>query len=118
MLTGATVDSKKIKARTNLINAFQAGKVAYLICQMRTGGVSIELTAAASLVFYSMNFSLIDFEQVCGRFHRGSQTREVNVYVLYALDTVDEKIIQDIEGKKGTFYEVVEHFTPRPAAVA
>ena len=78
---------------------------------MRTGGVSIELTAAATLIFYSLNFSLIDFEQVCGRFHRGSQTREVNVYVLYALDTVDQDIVDEIEAKKATFAAVVKHFT-------
>lgn len=107
-LTGAIVGAE----RTALINAFQANKVPYLICQMRTGGVSIELTAASTLIFYSLNFSLIDFEQVIGRFHRGSQTREVNVYILHAVNTVDQEIIDQIEAKKTTFYSVVEHFTP------
>ena len=107
ILTGAVVGD----ARTELINDFQANKVDYLICQMRTGGVSIELTAASTLIFYSLNFSLIDFEQVCGRFHRGSQTREVNVYVLHAVDTVDQEIVDQIEAKKATFYSVVQHFT-------
>jgi SNF2 family DNA or RNA helicase len=112
VLTGAIVGDE----RTQLINDFQANKIDYLICQMRTGGVSIELTAAATLVFYSLNFSLIDFEQVCGRFHRGSQTREVNVYVLYAVDTVDQEIADEIEAKKATFSSVVDHFTtPSPA---
>ena len=96
--------------RTELINNFQAGKIDYLICQVRTGGVSIELTAAATLIFYSLNFSLIDFEQIVGRFHRGSQTREVNVYILHAIDTVDQEIVDAIEDKKHTFNAVVEHF--------
>jgi SNF2 family DNA or RNA helicase len=107
VLTGAVTGDE----RTQLINDFQNNKIDYLICQMKTGGVSIELTAAATLIFYSLNFSLIDFEQVCGRFHRGSQTREVNVYILHAVDTVDQEIIDEIEAKKATFYSVVEHFT-------
>jgi len=110
VLTGGVVGDE----RTDLINIFQAGGVDYLICQMRTGGVSIELTAASTLIFYSMNFSLIDFEQVCGRFHRGSQTREVNVYVLYATDTIDQEIADQIEAKKETFFSVVRHFTQSP----
>lgn len=110
-LTGAVVGGE----RTALINAFQANRIDYLICQMRTGGVSIELTAASTLIFYSLNFSLIDFEQVIGRFHRGSQTREVNVYVLHAVDTVDQEIVDEIEAKKTTFYSVVDHFiAPSP----
>ena len=109
-LHGAVVGDE----RTALINDFQANKIGYLICQMRTGGVSIELTAAATLIFYSMNFSLIDFEQVIGRFHRGSQKRPVDVYVLYAVDTVDEEIATEIEAKKETFYAVVDHFTRQP----
>jgi SNF2 family DNA or RNA helicase len=110
VLTGAVVGND----RTQLINDFQAGKVDYLICQMRTGGVSIELTAAANMVFYSMNFSLIDFTQVIGRLHRGSQTSEVNIYILYASNSVDEKIIREIEEKKDLFFSVVDHFKPQP----
>ena len=110
VLTGAVTGED----RTGLIQDFQAGRVDYLVCQMRTGGVSIELTAASSMVFYSMNFSLIDFTQVIGRFHRGSQTSEVNVYVLYARDSVDEKIIREIAEKKDLFFSVVDHFKQQP----
>ena len=110
VLTGAVTGTD----RTELIQDFQAGRVAYLICQMRTGGVSIELTAAANMVFYSMNFSLIDFTQVIGRLHRGSQTREVNIYILYASRSVDEKIIREIEEKKDLFVSVVDYFKQPP----
>ena len=106
VLTGAVTGDD----RTQLIQDFQAGQVDYLVCQMRTGGVSIELTAAANMIFYSMNFSLIDFTQVIGRLHRGSQTREVNIYVLYASKSVDEKIITEIEEKKDLFVSVVDYF--------
>ena len=114
VLTGAVTGAE----RTQLIQDFQAGRVDYLVCQMRTGGVSIELTAAANMVFYSMNFSLIDFTQVIGRLHRGSQTREVNIYVLYASDSVDEKIIQEIEEKKNLFFSVVDYFKQQPETVS
>jgi SNF2 family DNA or RNA helicase len=96
--------------RTNLINDFQAGKIDALSCQLRTGGVSISFTRASHLVFYSMNFSLIDFEQIIGRFHRGGQTNPVSVWIIYAKNSVDEVIIDDIKQKHSTFYEVVDFF--------
>jgi SNF2 family DNA or RNA helicase len=117
-LTGAVVDSPRDKRRTNLIIDFQAGRVDYLICQVRTGGVSIELTAASTMIFYSMNFSLIDFTQIIGRLHRGSQLHPVSIYVLYAQDTVDEKIIREIAEKQETFSAVVEAFTQPGSACA
>jgi SNF2 family DNA or RNA helicase len=96
--------------RTDLINEFQDGKIDGLILQVRTGGVSIELSKASTLIMYSMNFSLIDFEQLIGRFHRGGQTEPVNVFIIHAKNSVDTKIVDDVENKHSGFYQVVDYF--------
>ena len=92
--------------RTAAINHFQAGHIDALVCQVRTGGVSVEFTRSNTMIFYSFGFSLIDFEQIIGRLHRGGQTRPVTVYVLHAVDTVDDEIIAAIEDKYTIFHEV------------
>lgn len=109
-LHGAVKDERKDKARTDLINEFQDGKIDGLILQVRTGGVSIELSKASTLIMYSMNFSLIDFEQLIGRFHRGGQTEPVNVFIIHAKNSVDTKIVDDVETKHSGFYQVVDYF--------
>lgn len=109
-LHGKIKDKGTEKVRTNLINSFQSGNIDALICQVRTGGVSIEFTRSSTLIFYSMNFSLIDFEQIIGRFHRGGQENEVDIFIIHCIDTVDMEIISAIERKQSTFYEVVTAF--------
>jgi SNF2 family DNA or RNA helicase len=98
----------KIKgdARTDVINAFQRGDIDVLVCQVRTGGVSVEFTRSNTMIFYSFGFSMIDFEQIIGRLHRGGQTRPVTVYVMHAVDTVDDEIVSAIEDKYTIFREV------------
>lgn len=100
----------KGEERVQLIRDFQAGKVDALICQLRTGGVAIDLTRSCELIFYSINHSFIDFEQVLFRLYGKNQKKVLNAYLLFAVDTVDEEKIKVIEGKKSSVYQVVSHF--------
>lgn len=117
-LSGEIKDIKRVKHRTQLIRDFQAGLVDGLVCQYRTGGVSIELTRARNMVFYSMNHSFIDFDQIVKRFHRKGQEEQVDVYLLFAENTVDEEIIDVIDSKRSTAYEVVSHIEQRSSEMA
>lgn len=107
VLHGGVKDTKKEKARTNLVNDFQDGKYNVLVCQLRTGGVSIELTAARSLILYSINYSFIDFEQIVFRLRGLTQKNEVNIYLMYAENTVDEEKWDIVEGKKSTVWTIM-----------
>lgn len=109
-LHGGIKDTKKGKFRTDLVRDFQAGKLDALVCQLRTGGVSIDLTRSSELIFYSINHSYIDFEQVLFRLYGMNQKRVLNVYILFAVDTVDEEKVQVIENKKSEVYKVISHF--------
>ena len=63
-----------------------------LAVQIQAGGVGIDLTRAAYCVYYSLGFSLGDYEQSLARLHRPGQNRSVTYLHLIARNTVDEKV--------------------------
>lgn len=100
--------------RTELIHTFAKGNIDVLCCQMRTGGVSIELTAASKMIAYSMNYSFIDFEQFISRIHRGGQMKAVDFHVIYAEDTEDERILQIVDtDKRAAAWKIVQPLEQR-----
>jgi superfamily II DNA or RNA helicase len=110
-LNAAVLLHGKVKGemRSDVIRRFKTGKIDLLACQMRTGGVGIDLSAASNIVAYSLNYSFIDFEQFLSRLHRGGQSREVHAYVIYATDTEDERIMDIVNAKQGEAYKVMGH---------
>jgi hypothetical protein len=96
-------------ARSVILRDFKEGKIDLLACQIRTGGVGVDMSAASTIIAYSMNNSMIDFEQFVSRLHRGGQTRPVTAYLLYAQDTEDERIIERIRVKRGNAFRVLRY---------
>lgn len=94
------IDGRVKKKRTQIINDFQGGKYDALICQIKTGGVGVDLFRSHTVVFYSLTYSFIDFEQALARVHRRGQTSPVEIYLLYAKETIDEDIYMAILSKK------------------
>ncbi len=88
----AVISGKTRKTRTETILAFQRGEIDVLVCQIRAGGVGIDLYNSCVAVVYSSTFSYIDFDQAIARLHRHGQTRAVKIYLLYAQNTVDDDI--------------------------
>lgn len=108
--------SVKGEERSQVLRDFQAGKYDAIVCQLRTGGVSIELSRSCNMVLYSFNYSYIDFEQIFARLHRGGQKNEVTVWVLYCVDTIDEEKIDVIKEKASVAKSVLNHFEERKMA--
>jgi len=73
--------------------------------QVQSGGVGIDLTRARYCVFYSLGFSLGDYEQAVRRVHRPGQERPVTFLHLAAEGTVDEKVYEALRQRRN----VVEH---------
>lgn len=96
VITGST----KKAERPKLVKAFQAGKIDVLICQLKTGGVGLDLFRACVGILYSLSFSYIDYDQAMSRLHRRGQENEVDIFVLYARGTVDEDIFELISSKR------------------
>lgn len=97
---GGIKDKKRIKARSNAQRDFQSGKVQAMVCQVRVGGVGIDLYKARSAIFYSTTFSYIDYEQAKKRIVRRGQQNPTTLFFVYAEDTIDEDIYSRILSKR------------------
>lgn len=98
VLSGAT----KRQDRAPLQAAFQAGKLDYLPCQTRTGGVGIDLFRAKALFVLSSNYSQIDFDQLINRIRLPDQKDPVDIFVLTVADTLDDRRQNDVFAKSRT----------------
>lgn len=67
--------------------------------QIAAAGLGITLTAASTMVFYSLDYSMSNFEQAKARIHRVSQTENCLYIYLIAKNTVDTKILRSLRDK-------------------
>lgn len=86
--------------RPSIVRAFQAGEIDCLVCQIKTGGVGLDLFKATNAIFYSMTYSFIDFDQALSRIHRRGQEFPVTIIVVYAAGTIDETIWLAVSSKR------------------
>jgi SNF2 family DNA or RNA helicase len=113
ILTGKVKDRKNDLARTRIQQEFQGGQLDVLICQLRTGGVGIDLYAAHQVIFYSMNHSWIDFDQAVSRLDRRGQTKRVECFLLIAQNTIDEDILEAVKSKRSLTQVVLRRLKQR-----
>ena len=94
---------KSKAARTNLIQTFQTNpRVGVLVCQIKTGGVGITLTAADTAIYYSLTFSNDAYEQSKGRIHRIGQHSPCTYIHLIPAGTIEEDIYRNLKTKGDT----------------
>lgn len=72
-------------------------------------GVSLTLTVATNVIFYDDVWTAADKDQCCDRCLRIGQTSSVNVYTIMAKGTIDEKVRQIIENKRGIANFIVDN---------
>lgn len=77
-----------------------------IICQIAVGSVGINLQSANYAIFYSVDYSFINFEQAVKRIHRRGQTKPCFYYLLRCRGTIDTTIYSILRGKK----EVADEF--------
>lgn len=99
---------RKRAARVAVIDRFQAGEIDVLVCQVRAGGVGIDLYSACVEVWYSLPHSSIEFDQGVTRVLRNGQTRPVRVVVIEAANTVDTLIARALLSKRTVSQKVLE----------
>jgi SNF2 family DNA or RNA helicase len=68
--------------------------------QLQAGGVGIDLTRAAHAGYYSMGYSLGDYEQSLKRTHRHGQTRPVTYHHFIVRNTKDEAVYEALRERK------------------
>lgn len=82
-----------------------------LAVQIQAGGIGVDLTRARYSIFYSLSFSLAEYEQALARTHRPGQTRPVTHIHLVAAGTVDEKIHRALEARAEVIRYVLDELT-------
>ncbi len=103
--------SGEIKDRDVQVAAFQNDPdVTVFIGQIATAGLGITLTAASTMVFYSLDYSMSNYEQTRARIHRVGQHQPCTYIHLVAKDTVDEKVLQALRDKANLAKTLVDDF--------
>lgn len=95
-ITGSTPG----KERTIRISQFQnKDDPQILVCQTQALSVGVDLTAASTSIFYSLDWNSETYEQARGRIHGPKQTKTCHYVHLLARDTVDETIYSALTRK-------------------
>lgn len=89
-----------VKNREDQVSKFQKDpNVTVFVGQIATAGLGITLTAASTMVFYSLDYSMSNFEQTKARIHRVGQKYNCTYIYLIAKRTVDVKVLKALREK-------------------
>ena len=89
-----------VKDRGEEVRRFQEDSdYRVFVGQIAAAGMGLTLTAASTMVFYSLDYSMSNFVQAKARIHRVSQTENCHYIYLVAKDTVDNKVINALQNK-------------------
>lgn len=103
--------SGEIKNRDEQVSAFQNDpNVTVFVGQISTASVGFTITAASTMVFYSLDYSMSNYEQTRARIHRVSQTLPCTYIHLVAKGTVDEKVLQALRDKVSLAKMLVDEY--------
>jgi len=89
-----------INDRDEQVRKFQTDpNIPIFIGQVATAGMGLTLTAASTMVFYSLDYSMSNYEQCRARIHRAGQKFPCAYIHLLAKNTVDLKVMQALKNK-------------------
>lgn len=104
----------ELSGRIDRLADWQAGKTNVLIAQIQSGGIGIDCTAAAYGVFYSVGYSLAEYEQAIARLHRPGQTKTTRIYAMVAslqhTQTVERRIFDALRERKDVIDAIVNSY--------
>jgi SNF2 family DNA or RNA helicase len=108
----------ELSGNENTLERWQEGNATIIGVQIQSGGAGIDLSRAAYCVYYSLGFSLGEYEQSLARLRRPGQTRCVRYYHLVAQGTVDEQVYAALRERRSVVDAVLEKLSQRTGAVA
>lgn len=89
-----------VKDRDNEIHRFQYDdRCRVFLGQIAAAGLGITLTAASTMVFYSLDYSMSNFEQAKARIHRAGQKENCHYIYLVCRGTIDRKVLYALRQK-------------------
>jgi len=94
----------ELSGAKNELAAFQQGTTKTLITQIQSGGIGVDMSMASYAFFYSLGYSLSEYEQAVARLHRPGQKKHTHIYHLVATlkgaRTVDGRVYQALRERK------------------
>lgn len=98
-----------IEARQKAVDAFQNDpKCRVIVCNLRAGGIGINLTAASNAVFLELGWTPAAHDQAEDRANRMGQKNAVTAWYLLAQNTIEEEIARLIDSKRQTIQAVLD----------
>ena len=98
----------ELSGSANELKEWQDGKYNSIVVQIQSGGLGISLVRARYCIYYSLGFSLGDYEQSRARVHRPGQEREVVYIHLLMKNTIDEKVYGALKKKKDVVRSILD----------
>ena len=89
------------------IDFFKQGKSQYLIANPQTAQHGLTFTNCHYVVYFSLDYSLLKWEQSMNRVHRIGQTSKCTYYYLLADQTIDEPIYKILNKKADMSNEIL-----------
>ncbi|MDR1262541.1 MAG: DEAD/DEAH box helicase [Oscillospiraceae bacterium] len=84
--------------------------VPVFIGQIATAGLGVTLTASSTMVFYSLDYSMSNFEQAKARIHRVGQEEKCTYIYLTVRGTVDDKVLQALRDKADLAHSLIDDY--------
>ncbi|MDQ7802219.1 DEAD/DEAH box helicase [Amycolatopsis sp. A133] len=103
LLSGESSPSK----RQDMVDRFQAGEIPVFLLSLKAGGVGLNLTRATHVIHYDRWWNPAVEDQATDRAYRIGQDRPVQVHRLIAEGTLEERIAQVLEKKRGLAESIV-----------
>ena len=95
------------KKRDEILENFKKGNFQFLVLQVQTASLGIDLEFVDFMVFFSNTFSYGDRVQAESRCHRIGQKNSVTIVDLLANNTIDETILRCLQKKKDFEEEIL-----------
>jgi SWI/SNF-related matrix-associated actin-dependent regulator of chromatin subfamily A-like protein 1 len=96
----------KERDRQGLIDAFQAGELRGLVCQLSVASTALTLTRAAHVVFAESSWVPADMQQAAKRCHRIGQGRPVLARVVSLAGSIDTAVDAALTRKAATIAQL------------
>ncbi len=96
------------KNRLDIVKRFnEDSSIPVFLVSLKAGGVGLNLVGADTVIHYDMWWNPAVESQATDRVHRIGQTQSVSTYKLVTLNTIEEKILELQNRKKGLVKKIV-----------
>jgi len=90
----------KQKDKEQAIKDFQEGKFRFLVAHPCSGGMGLTFVNCSYMIWYSLSYSVEQFDQANGRIYRIGQLNKCTYILLLARDSIDQIIYKALQKKE------------------